>query len=549
MIKIGAANGSFDGERCFDSRDWTIRVHQPENWGALQSVKLADGTSLSFTAIEQDANAMPFAGEGGSPDGIVYEIKLSGAVDTEQVLKLGFADPADPAIPDLEYDEKIEQVEEPVEPAIKRTIAITEEMPANADLTEAGTIDWLHSGSVTAGLEDRKAGVEPMISLQVNGSPSRLNDFATKFAWSDGTANAAMDPTASGSYVWSGSFDITAKSGPDKRTLTLYFGGWQSSGQLEIYDEKEDFITDVYQFENMDASYYRKVTIDMQSEDTSTLKIKWRQTGGTGNVTFCAATLGEYAFIPDPPEPEKIEVTDTMPGSYNLTDNGTIDWLHVGAANAQSFNRKAGVETPQLDLTMSAPQILRLGDYKTAFNFSDGTPTAAVSGNRGGIYLQGSGERYFELTAQASAEERELTFFIGGWKSTGVLEIFEGGAEEPVYTDTFSNPDESFYRKVTVRYESEDGTPLRVRYSTTAGGNITFTGAALSTVKSTELKPGDVSGDNVVNIRDLIQIKTYILGSTQLTDRQRRAADINGDGRVNIFDLLQIKLMILNGEW
>ena len=79
FIVIGAANGTFDGDRCFNDRSWTVRIHQPEGWGVLQSV--SNGTDeLSFTKVEQDTDAMPMEVEGGAADGVVYEVKVSGNV-------------------------------------------------------------------------------------------------------------------------------------------------------------------------------------------------------------------------------------------------------------------------------------------------------------------------------------------------------------------------------------------------------------------------------------------------------------------------------------
>ena len=47
---------------------------------------------------------------------------------------------------------------------------------------------------------------------------------------------------------------------------------------------------------------------------------------------------------------------------------------------------------------------------------------------------------------------------------------------------------------------------------------------------------GDVNGDTIINILDLVQMANYVLGIS--TPIYECAADYNGDGMVNILDLV-----------
>jgi len=58
--------------------------------------------------------------------------------------------------------------------------------------------------------------------------------------------------------------------------------------------------------------------------------------------------------------------------------------------------------------------------------------------------------------------------------------------------------------------------------------------------------PGDVNGDGIVNILDVVQVVGIILDTINPTDAQLAAADISGDGIVNILDIVQIVYIILN---
>ena len=58
--------------------------------------------------------------------------------------------------------------------------------------------------------------------------------------------------------------------------------------------------------------------------------------------------------------------------------------------------------------------------------------------------------------------------------------------------------------------------------------------------------PGDVNGDSIINILDIVQVVGIILDTLEYTDSQFAAADFNGDSIVNILDIVQIIAIILN---
>ena len=75
-------------------------------------------------------------------------------------------------------------------------------------------------------------------------------------------------------------------------------------------------------------------------------------------------------------------------------------------------------------------------------------------------------------------------------------------------------------------------------------GNNQRTGYFLySDASECSVELGDVNGDSIVNILDLVQISNYILGISIPT--YECAADFNGDGVVNILDLVQTANHIL----
>jgi hypothetical protein len=57
---------------------------------------------------------------------------------------------------------------------------------------------------------------------------------------------------------------------------------------------------------------------------------------------------------------------------------------------------------------------------------------------------------------------------------------------------------------------------------------------------------GDISGDGVVDVVDIVQLVQHIMGDSQLTDYQQILADVNNDGVVNVADIVVIVNQIMN---
>ena len=88
-------------------------------------------------------------------------------------------------------------------------------------------------------------------------------------------------------------------------------------------------------------------------------------------------------------------------------------------------------------------------------------------------------------------------------------------------------------------------TTITIRY--TENGvikTVSFDVEAIQQVQS-----GDISGDDQVNVTDLLLLKRHLIAGTKenwkLTGDKLKIADLNDDGNINITDLLLLKRMIL----
>ena len=82
--------------------------------------------------------------------------------------------------------------------------------------------------------------------------------------------------------------------------------------------------------------------------------------------------------------------------------------------------------------------------------------------------------------------------------------------------------------------------------SAVTGRNITWDG--INFIFSPQKKIGDINGDGVINVADLVLLSRYIAELETLTDTQLKAADVNGDGKVNIADLVRLARWLANLE-
>jgi arylsulfatase A-like enzyme len=109
--------------------------------------------------------------------------------------------------------------------------------PANVDLTNEGTADWVHWGRLNATDVDRKAGVTPQISNFVplgGANASRSTRVASTYTWTDGIP-ASSTTTRTGLWLFRADkgFEFTAPADTTSRTLKVYVGAAAARGRFE----------------------------------------------------------------------------------------------------------------------------------------------------------------------------------------------------------------------------------------------------------------------------------------------------------------------------
>ena len=87
-------------------------------------------------------------------------------------------------------------------------------------------------------------------------------------------------------------------------------------------------------------------------------------------------------------------------------------------------------------------------------------------------------------------------------------------------------------------------TSLATNHSHSTWGDNTYT--QVITLSYNDVMMGDLDGDGIINILDIILEVNIILGVIDPTPQQETAGDLNADGTINILDVVQLVDMILS---
>ena len=174
--------------------------------------------------------------------------------------------------------------------------------------------------------------------------------------------------------------------------------------------------------------------------------------------------------------------TGTSPSSVVLSTEGTLDWLHFGLVNTTDINGKAATTLLSSTYVGGNPS----GRYVGAPGWSDlswtgGEPTATGGPSNVNVFWASGAGKGFTIAAPADTTTRTLKVYLGGWNSTGTLQVSLSDGSAATYSQSISNPG-LYANVVTVTYAAASaGQTLTASYlQTSAGGLVGVQGATLS---------------------------------------------------------------------
>lgn len=177
------------------------------------------------------------------------------------------------------------------------------------------------------------------------------------------------------------------------------------------------------------------------------------------------------------------------PFQLDLTAAGALDWAYWGYLLPTSFDHKrtATVRISNLSRVGDGP-LRRYNDNRTAFSWSDGTPTRAVTGTRSGVYIVGLSNG-FQITAPADPTPRRLKVHAGLYGARARSEVSLTDFSAPPHLDTsLQSAYGNAYRVYAIEYAAASpGRALVFRHTAdtifdSQFGNVTLAAATLEEV-------------------------------------------------------------------
>src|SRR5688572_5653946 len=183
----------------------------------------------------------------------------------------------------------------------------------------------------------------------------------------------------------------------------------------------------------------------------------------------------------------------------NLSEVGSVDWVHWGLHTATSLNRKSGV-APRIgnfravtdsENTNAFAVAYQFADNYNGYSWIDGTPEPRVTNTTTGVWCYGIPAigTGFEFFVPADTTPRTLKVYVGAFAARGRFEATLSDASVAAYVDnslvnqtgTGNGPSGTY----TLNYSAaSSGETLRIRWTVQLGfrasANVTLQAAAMS---------------------------------------------------------------------
>ncbi|MDR0431795.1 MAG: DUF5110 domain-containing protein, partial [Bifidobacteriaceae bacterium] len=464
VVSVGASQGTFDGSDAFTNRTWKARLHSPTGWGAVTSATV-NGTPATITPIPLDAtDGLPFAIDGASRDTNVYEVTWTAPVNQASELRATFTSPqAEP--PTQSGDQSIE-----------RTIWPTG-LTAATPVDLSGTNDWVQLGHPTTSTVNRKSTASPLLSTPTYTGTGTTgwagDDYRGKMSWTGGA------PTASGTDVGTlmhsdpaeppgAGFAFSADADNQWRRLDVYWGCFSAECRIEIDDGIGPVTTRRIVANPGDPAVNEKTSIFYRGPAASSLDVKVSRFSGNGNVSLAAyavTTLGSGAVQ------ATVSALD-IPAALNLSDPTYVDWAHFTGTTSGGFNHKAAPAQQVIDDISYAPgadtRWEQGDDFRPPVSWSDGTPSAAVSGTGLFVYAWNGISAPFDIPTGSWT----LEAYTSTWGSDGYYTLLDAAGD--VVASAHVPPGgvgENIYRKMSFDVVAASPQTLTLYYAPGLGTN------------------------------------------------------------------------------
>ncbi len=361
----------------------------------------------------------------------------------------------------------------------------------NVNLTTAGTADWAHWGYNGSRMDHKASGggrISNITPIPTGGTVNQTVDYGQGFYWNDGTPTVSIvsgSATKTGVWIFGNGhgFSITAPADTQQRTLSVYVGVWNATGNMtaSLSDSSAPSYNDTSMVATDPAVIGMYTFTYHAASPGQTLTITWTASNATsniGNVSIEAAALAA-------PLGSLTGNVGAPVGPINLTSAGSSDWVHWGYGSAPGVDHKASGSSQISNYTaIGTGYIGQYTDNLFGYTWTDGSPDTSITSTTTGVYVYGQGNG-FQITAPADTTPRTLKVYVGvyGAQGTMIAHLTDGSAVD--YTDASILAGSGAHNNgvYTFTYHAASpGQKLLVTWTQASAtdGNVTLQGAALA---------------------------------------------------------------------
>lgn|GEM_PF-132451 len=234
-----------------------------------------------------------------------------------------------------------------------------------------------------------------------------------------------------------------------------------------------------------------------------------------------------------------IVASKTASGSLNLTDLGTLDWMHV---TGEEVNQKKDTEHFIAMENLSEDSISTLSDSPVQYSWTDGDPQEEVTGcQKGGVFNYKAGDTDsvnkditenagYKLSIPAADYAQQLVFASGIWQAQAEISVAVNGDNQPVYETTLQATNSANVQIYTLSVRSGYSVDVtcKLKKKTNEWGNLSLGGIALSKLAPPVPVSVEVTdAPNAVNLTEKGDVDwVHPVGTADTTDRKNIAEPI-----------------------
>lgn len=161
------------------------------------------------------------------------------------------------------------------------------------------------------------------------------------------------------------------------------------------------------------------------------------------------------------------------------------------------------------------------------------------------------GENYYNFFVEGK-DDSSYTMTLGVPKYKGSKDTkeitYDFAVSDTDYTDYIDDIEIKgyVYQLMISRNDELEQPEITAEHEAVIDENGIVTTVVAVTFPASDITPGDVNFDEVINLYDVIEITKYLMDPAYFGDDQISAADYNADGKVNLYDAIDIAKMIMN---